>query len=461
MNFFDRLLGVAERHRRGTLGLAAILTTATAAADWRIEPNVSLGFVYVIPVLLASIHMAPWEIVAMAYGYAALRELFAPFMLQPGYPARIAVGWGVFAASGMLMAEMSRNRRLARQHLESTERLTRQLRAIIETSPMAILTCNPEGRVLLANDSARVLLGIAPGGEPGAIGQYMELLGNSLPSVQPGWKTELECRGRRADGELFFARVWLSGYETACGPQMAIVVWDASEELRQRESAAMDSLAATSRVLLGALSHELRNLTAAAMNVYNKVAHSENSRGDRDFQALGSVLQALSALASSGLRAGAQRRTQAVDLRAVLDEVRIVLAPALEEGGAVLKLELPPDLPLVHADHSSLIQVLLNFAQNSLRAMQGCERRELRVECAARDGHLTVRFRDTGRGVEHPELLFEPFRSPSGSFGLGLYVSRAIVRSFGGNLRYEPQQTGACFALDLRYAGELVPEAAG
>jgi C4-dicarboxylate-specific signal transduction histidine kinase len=60
-----------------------------------------------------------------------------------------------------------------------------------------------------------------------------------------------------------------------------------------------------------------------------------------------------------------------------------------------------------------------------------------------------VRFRDTGPGVAHPEELFRPFQPGAQSFGLGLYISNAILRSHGGGLRYEPGQGGSCFAVEL------------
>jgi len=33
---------------------------------------------------------------------------------------------------------------------------------------------------------------------------------------------------------------------------------------------------------------------------------------------------------------------------------------------------------------------------------------------------------------------------------MGLYVSRVIVRSYGGELRFEPQSAGSCFAVELQ-----------
>jgi two-component system, LuxR family, sensor kinase FixL len=60
-----------------------------------------------------------------------------------------------------------------------------------------------------------------------------------------------------------------------------------------------------------------------------------------------------------------------------------------------------------------------------------------------------VRFEDTGRGIENPLSLFRPFNSDAHGTGLGLYVSRALVKSFGGDLVYEHRDRGCCFAVVL------------
>jgi signal transduction histidine kinase len=67
------------------------------------------------------------------------------------------------------------------------------------------------------------------------------------------------------------------------------------------------------------------------------------------------------------------------------------------------------------------------------------------VVVAARPGRDAVRFevRDTGEGIpaEHLDRIFERFyRVPgarSGATGLGLYLSREIVRAHGGEMGVE------------------------
>ena len=104
---------------------------------------------------------------------------------------------------------------------------------------------------------------------------------------------------------------------------------------------------------------------------------------------------------------------------------------------------------MVWADRYGLIQVFLNLAKNSQRAMMSTETKRLRIATSEENGKVAIRFEDTGIGVVSPENLFRPFQRGAQSSGLGLYVSRAIMRSFGGELVYEPRSEGSCFAVIL------------
>ncbi len=54
-------------------------------------------------------------------------------------------------------------------------------------------------------------------------------------------------------------------------------------------------------------------------------------------------------------------------------------------------------------------------------------------------GHekVSIKFCDTGPGIPSIEKLFQPLQQGADATGLGLFLSRAFVRSFGGDLRYE------------------------
>jgi len=84
--------------------------------------------------------------------------------------------------------------------------------------------------------------------------------------------------------------------------------------------------------------------------------------------------------------------------------------------------------------------------------MREQSRKELIVQAFVKDPSVLIRFRDTGPGVAIPERLFTPFQADADATGLGLYVSRALLRNFDGDLRHEPHAPGCSFVLELRSA---------
>jgi C4-dicarboxylate-specific signal transduction histidine kinase len=151
------------------------------------------------------------------------------------------------------------------------------------------------------------------------------------------------------------------------------------------------------------------------------------------------------------------REAVLADLGTVLDETRIVIEPAILEAGITATWEVSAGLPLVQADHHALLQAFINLARNSLRALEDRPRKEMHITASLERDLVVVRFRDTGPGVAHPEELFQPFQPGAHSAGLGLYITRAILRSHGGGLRYEPLETGSCFAVELWPADNVAP----
>ena len=476
MSRLDNLLAQSESHRLIVTGVAFLAVLAIAFVDWSIPP-VTFGYLYLLPILLAAAVMNRYQILAMAIMCAYFREAFDPQQPQaagsgfeqlmhalnpsawpPGGFGRLLVVTVGFAMTGYFVAEINARRRLLSEHLKERELQMRlrqeaeqQVRILIDTSPLAILTLDESGRVLLANESARQLLGFDGEQIQGeVVGPYLPILSRMLHSHRSGAniRTNVECRGQRRNGEVFLAHVWLATYRTSSGPGLAAVVWDGSENLRDREGSGLDSMMATSRVLIGAISHEIRNLASAAASAHAALAGSAMADSDQ-YQALGTLIRGLERIASSGLSASSNREAVVADLATVMDETRIVVEPTLREAGISVHWEIPSRLPLVQADHHSLLQVFVNLARNSERALEDRLHPAVWIKVEIEKDLVVVRFRDNGPGVAQPEELFRPFHSGTHSYGLGLYISRAILRAHGGGLRYEPQTSGSCFAVEL------------
>jgi signal transduction histidine kinase len=462
-NPLEAYLTLSEPRRGWAYTIASVLVAVIAYSDWKLV-EVSVGFLYVLPILMASATLRGWQIVLLAVACALLREWFSPLHGTPGVAVRVGVGAVGFALAGYFVSQLDRQRRSIAQHLREREQevqrrldAERQLQVVIDTSPLGILTLNSEGRVLLANESAEHLFRMeVPSSLRGReIHPYLPILERFLDIQHTAEVcTAVESRGQRADGDTFLAHIWLSTLASQSGPCLAAFIWDASENLHDREASGLDSMMATSRVLIGAISHEIRNLAAAAAISYRELTKEfSNWQGER-LRALGTVIQALENIATSGLRLAAHSLKSVADLSMVLDEARVLIGASIRDMGGTAYWKIPDGLPLVEADHHSLLQVFLNLARNSEAAMKGVPEKILWVEASVDEAALLVAFRDTGAGVANPESLFRPFQAGAASTGLGLYISRAVLKSYGGDLHCAPNSRGGCFVVRLRVAAD-------
>ena len=164
------------------------------------------------------------------------------------------------------------------------------------------------------------------------------------------------------------------------------------------------------------------------------------------------IVPALENIAGQALRAGEiiRRLRQLVqkgetahenaDLNAVVTDAMHVILPQARWQDVAVGVDLAPGLPRVRVDRIQIEQVVLNLILNALEAVQECNGRkpELSVGTRLADaGAVEVVVRDNGPGLESAiiEKMFEPFftSKPSG-LGMGLAISRSIVREHGGRI---------------------------
>jgi PAS domain S-box-containing protein len=452
--------------RRKVLVQVAALIALIAVADWRINEEVPVGFLYLLPIVLASRVLSRVQVVSLGIGCTLLAETFDGFhwTLLSGAP-RDLLYLAAFLGVGLFACEIGASRRAAVVHVAELERENQarrdaeeQLEILVESSPVAILTMDAGGSVLLANDAAHRLFELPPGsllGQP--INPYLPSL-VTIPDLRTGqqsFRTVMQCKGRRREGEIFIADVWFSTYRTSAGPRLAAMVVDASDELRDREEAGLHQLLAGSRILVGAVSHEIRNICGAIAMVHENLSRSGILNGNQDFEALGTLVLALERIAAMELRQTADEATT-VELQSFLDELRIISSASFREKNIEAEWAIPSDLPTVWADPHSLMQVFLNLTKNAERALADQQDSRIRIEAVAEPQHVLITIADNGGGVKNPELLFRPFQAKSQATGLGLYLSRALMRSFGGDLRYESSTEGACFIVEIASTSDRI-----
>jgi two-component system sensor kinase FixL len=447
---------------------AVIVIAAIALLDYAVVGEIPLGFLYLLPMLMVGSVVGRVPIFAAALVCTCLAEIFSDlaFNLRTGL-SRDILFFAAFAGAGMFIREVTISRRVAQQNLREIERerdarrdAEEQLKVLVESSPVAIFTADSNGTVLTANEAAHRMLGVQQGILVGKlIHRYLPALSNITlhdESLQL-LRAVMQARGHREDGEAFLADICFSTYHTNAGTRLAAMVLDASEDLRAHEVAGMQQLVEGSRIAVSALSHEIRNICGAIAVVHQNLKSAASLTGNKDFEALGSLVIALERIASVNLRETASQASE-VDLNLLLDELKIVVGPSLSEDEIRSEWNVEPGLPQVWGDRSNLMQVFLNLISNSGRALLRKNQRTLTINARKAGSQVCVELIDNGGGVAQPEHLFRPFQEGAESTGLGLYMSRAFLRSFRGDLRYVPIDGGACFVVELLLSSEAAQD---
>jgi signal transduction histidine kinase len=155
-------------------------------------------------------------------------------------------------------------------------------------------------------------------------------------------------------------------------------------------------------------------------------------------------------------------RPESLDLAGETRRVTAAQSARLLAAGLTVELD-GADIPCpARSDRDAFEQSLLNVLDNA--AKYAADGKLLTVRIAADGEQACVRVCDRGPGVPaaHRDRLFQQFHRVDDTLtarqpgcGLGLSISRRLLRDQGGDLRYEPNPAGgACFVLSLPRATE-------
>jgi two-component system sensor histidine kinase KdpD len=150
-------------------------------------------------------------------------------------------------------------------------------------------------------------------------------------------------------------------------------------------------------------------------------------------------------------------------------DVQDVIGSALEQvgdrlGGREVKIEVPPDLPLVPMDAALMLHVLVNLIDNSLKYSPAGSSIEFSAQLSGARIRIDVADRGVGVPADQLERVFDKFyrvQHPGsiGGTGLGLSICKGIVEAHGGTIRAARRPGGGTtFSIELpQSAAESVP----
>jgi two-component system sensor kinase FixL len=256
------------------------------------------------------------------------------------------------------------------------------------------------------------------------------------------------------------------------GPGYLLLVRDVSEreqaqaQLRERDTALARAMRfALAGELATALTHELNQPITAlvsylrAVEILAQPLVAQDPRltetlgkANREAMRAADVLKRLRDFYVTGAF-----RESAVDLPALVDEVFASFAERAAKQGVELRRELG-EVGVVTTDRIQLQITLHNLIGNALDAMGELPRaRWIRVTAGRSDERLRIGVQDSGTGIaaDVGADLFEPFvTDKADGMGLGLTISRSLMKGQGGDLRLEHSgPEGTRFVIDLPARG--------
>lgn len=304
------------------------------------------------------------------------------------------------------------------------------LDAVVNNLSEGVLAADLEGGVMLANRSARTMLGLSEGPSPEKVPDAFE--DYDLPRAVARCAAEGECGEARVRGGKNFLRLYLErmpAFDDHKGGVL-VVVQDLSEGRR---------LEANQQRFLANAAHELKTpittiLGASELLLTGDEDEELRRRFLNHIHSEARRMQRLSETLLRLARTGSDARDpepEPVDTGEIVREAAERMEPLAERAGLSVRVEGEGDR--VAADREWLEQVLLVLVNNAVQ--HGSEGGEVRLRA---DGP-TLAVEDDGPGIPEEDLpyVFERFyRGPEGSggFGLGLPICKDLVERMGGEV---------------------------
>jgi two-component system cell cycle sensor histidine kinase/response regulator CckA len=343
---------------------------------------------------------------------------------------------------------------------DELRRANHMLQAVIDTSPLAIVTMNFDGRVKSWNRAAERMFGWLEEeivGEPFPIVPEEDeaFFRGNLARLRGGETIAgVERKRRRKDGTLIDVALWNAPQRDAEGHAIGgiSVIADMTDRARLEEQFRQAQKMEAVGRLAGGVAHDFNNLLTV-IGGYTQMLLDGMPPGD---SARGSVEEIARACASAAgltnqLLAFSRRQIvtpRVMDLNALVAGLDKMLHRLIGED-VELVTALAPELPHVRVDAGQIEQILMNLVVNARDAMPQGGAITIATEVAgfserSPEGVGPGRFvllsvSDTGRGMteEVKRQAFEPFFTTKGrgkGTGLGLSTVYGIVKQSGGEI---------------------------
>lgn len=347
-----------------------------------------------------------------------------------------------------------------RERSTDQELEVRRLRALIEHTPVPLLTLHGDDKISLQNNAARRLFGAEHVTQLRDLRRFGFQFAESIATAVPGVRELVTFSVEEIEYHLTLATTEIIIAGTS---ERLISLQDIQTELDTSQAEAWEEL-------VRVLTHEIMNsitpvtsLAKTAVDLVDDVARKEKigEPHDEDIEDLRDAVATVARRSDSlthfvesyrqisRLAPPEKQRVRLVDLFESVGKLVIAEWP---DGKTELSINIMPLELDVLADRDLLEPVLLNLLRNALQSSKTVERPAIQLNGRMnRRNNVVIDVIDNGPGVpaEIATRIFVPFfTTKEAGSGVGLALARQVMSAHGGFIRLSKNDTdGATFSL--------------
>lgn len=337
----------------------------------------------------------------------------------------------------------------------------RYLQTVVQHIGIGLFSFNQKGEIELLNTAAKRLLDVSVLRNVDQLKEVSMQLYDSVLGLKSGSRTLLNCT---INSERMQLAIYTTEFRMKGDNYKLISIQNIASELDEKEMEAWQNLTQV-------LAHEIMNSITPIASLSDTVntmlmgdVFGSEAPAPIPAETLDDVKEALGTINKRSLglmrfvnsyRNITQIPTpifEVLSVKEVLNRVRNLMKGEASKRRVEIEVRVEPETLEITADSQLIDQALINIVKNAFKALSEID--DPKIILSARideSGHSLIEVEDNGPGIKKTvlEKIFVPFYTTNkthekeGGSGIGLSLSRQIMRMHGGTLTVPKSQKGS------------------
>ncbi len=337
---------------------------------------------------------------------------------------------------------------LLQQKDESLRTISESYKAVVDASEDLIFILSQDDTVAFCNHKLLKALGRTPG----LIADIFDAdtanyIRASLKNADLGGGHDFEMNASVGSGSALIGQFFIKRLSSS---QTLIVMRDITAKRRMDQRAMQTEKLTSLGLLTSGIAHELNNKLTPILGFADLISTKDMSVKDRKRHSI--IINAANSakhIVESLLKFSRNKPPEkiAFDMRDMIKRTVSLYAPTVKKRGIRLQCDECSEPLYVRADMNCIEQVLVNFINNAIDAIDD-QPGIIKLKTGLADGYVHLSIEDSGPGIPEEIMtkIFDPFfttKSKDKGTGLGLSICYGIISDHKGEISLENTGQGA------------------